>query len=82
MAYQITYTASISFVQQGGGQAAETPNGSVLTVTGIAAVPGGATPTAANITTGCTAVATALTAQLATNAANLAQLQAFATGGN
>lgn len=79
MAYQITFTASISLVQTGGGIAAETPNGSVLTVTGIAAVPGGNSPTSGNLATGCTNAGTAMNTLLQ---ANLTQIQNFASGGN
>lgn len=89
MAYQIRYKAEVVWVGDGQGSM-----GLASAITNYAAgaqsiafvnsapiqVPGGDTPSSANFGTAATACATDLTTQLQ-NAATLARMQAFATGG-
>ena len=88
MAYQIRASVTIMWIGDGAGPM-EVGSAQVFTATaGPAAgstvpsiqVPGGNAPTSGNISTGCASLATAIAAVFNT-AANLAQIQGFATGG-
>jgi hypothetical protein len=89
MAYQIRYKAEVLWVGDGLGPMG-LPGAIVNAAAGaqvlaflnstVIPVPGGDAPTSGNFGTAATAVATDLTTQLQ-NAATLARLQAFATGG-
>ncbi len=82
MALQIRYSMSVCFVPDGAGPMS-VPSAQVKTVTQstVIVVPGGNSPTSANITTACNSAATDAAAQFNT-AANLAQIDAFGSGGN
>ena len=88
MSYQIRAAVTIMWIGNGTGPM-EVGSAQVFTATvGPTAsstvpsiqVPGGDAPTSGNISTGCTSLATAVAAVFNT-AANLAQIQGFATGG-
>jgi hypothetical protein len=82
MAYRVTYTLNISWVPDGAGPmsvpSAQTKG---VSQSGALVVPGANAPTAANIVTACAAAGADASTQL-TTAANLAQIQGFASGGN
>ena len=84
MSLKLTYQLFVTHAVDGGGPVGFTGIGPVAEfsgVTGFVIVAGGTTPTGAQITTAITAVATDLNAQVVTNAANLAKVQGFETGG-
>lgn len=80
MSYHIQYFATISYVGDGTGPMGVpgSPSRRFQQLADII-VPGGNAPSSGNMATAATAVATDLTGQLQ-NAANLAQIQGWATG--
>jgi len=81
MTYRVTYQVQVGLFQDGGGQIGTNQNGPILELQGVQIVPGANSPTGANLTTACTAMGTDISTQMNV-AATLAQIQAFATGGN
>ena len=85
MALKITYSVNISFIGDGtGGMFA--PQGTTIQFTqssaaGTGQVPGGNTPTAANLLTACVAMGADIGAQMGV-AAVVARIQGLATGGS
>lgn len=82
MGYRLTYQATISYVPDGVGPMGVpgSPSLRFNGVNGIVVVPGGNSPSGANITTALSSAATDLSNQM-TAAAVLANIQAWATGG-
>ncbi len=82
MALQIRYSMSVCFVPDGAGPMS-VPSAQVKTVTQstVIVVGGANSPTAAQIVTACAAAGTDASNQFNT-AANLAQIDAFGSGGN
>jgi hypothetical protein len=81
MSLKVTYSVNISHCGDGGGAVGFTPDGPTAFYSGSQVVAGLAAPTAAQITTALTAMATDINAQAVLNAAQLARVQAFETGG-
>lgn len=89
MSYQIKWRAEVCWIPDGAGQM-EVPSGATKIINtdfggspgagGPVVVPGGDSPTGANFTTAANSVGTALGLAL-NNAATLAQIQGFSTGG-
>lgn len=79
MTYRLIAQVTIGNFQDGGGQIGVTPNGPILELFQTEIVLGAQAPTQGNFNTALTAMATDLGTQIA---ANLSQIQGFATGGN
>lgn len=79
MTYRIIVSATIGNFQDGAGQIGVTPNGPIIELFQTEIVPGAQAPTQGNFNTALTNMATDLGTQIA---ANLSQIQGFATGGN
>lgn len=79
MTYRLIASVQIGNFQDGGGQIGATPNGPIIELFQVEIVPGAQAPTQANFNTALTNLATDIGTQVA---ANLSQIQGFATGGN